>query len=456
MANRASSPPDLEKPGTGSKATLLPSRFLQGPFAVATSYSAILILLLAGAVYLAARHNPAGTQLHMSGQIPIVAASPRIPELREIVGLFQPHQTITDVLTRHGLSSELTNRIIDSARMEYNLARVRAGQPYWIHLTNDGDFRDFRYPVDDQRYLTVFQDPVQDRLVPVMKDFPYETRVEAVQGVIESSLFAAIKNLGEMDQLALDLADIFGSDIDFYSDIKNGDSFRILIEKKYLNGKCAKYGAIQAAVFQNGKKEFSGFRFTDENGKPAYYAPDGKSLKRSFLKSPLKFARISSKFSVARMHPILRVVRAHLGVDYAAPMGAPVQAVGAGTVISAGFSGGSGKMVRLRHSGGFETAYLHLSRIAAKPGTHVSQGDVIGYVGSTGLSTGPHLDFRVMRNGKPINPLKVIFPPGNPVSKDQFASFAALRDKLNSELQMTDGELAQTRLPGAPASRRPN
>ena len=188
------------------------------------------------------------------------------------------------------------------------------------------------------------------------------------------------------------------------------------------------------------RRLLTGFRFEDENGKPAYYAPDGKALKRSFLKSPLRFARISSRFSPARLHPILRTVRPHLGVDYAAPIGTPVQAVGAGLVTSAGYSGNNGRMVRIRHTGGFETMYLHLSRIAVRSGARVSQGQVIGYVGSTGLSTGPHLDFRVLRHGKAINPLKVIFPPGAPVPQSEFENFAALRDKLNNELRITDYE----------------
>jgi murein DD-endopeptidase MepM/ murein hydrolase activator NlpD len=210
-----------------------------------------------------------------------------------------------------------------------------------------------------------------------------------------------------------------------------------------LNGRFVKYGPIHAAAFHNRQKLLTGVRFEDENGKPGYYAPDGRSMKRSFLKSPLKFARITSKFSFGRMHPVLKTVRPHLGVDYAAAAGTPVQAVGSGVVTSAGASGGSGKMVRIRHSGGFETMYLHLSRVTVRSGARVDQGQVIGFVGSTGLSTGPHLDFRVVRHGTPINPLKVIFPPGLPVSPGRFADFAALRDKWNTELQATNNQLAR-------------
>ena len=276
-------------------------------------------------------------------------------------------------------------------------------------------------------------------MVPVLKDFQFDVRVEAVSGTIESSLFATVSNMGEKDQLALDLAEIFASDIDFYTDIQKGDSFKALIEKRYLDGNFTGYGAVLAASFTNNGKEFTGFRYEDENGKPAYYARDGKSLKKSFLKSPLKFARISSGFSLARRHPVLKIVRPHLGVDYAAAKGTPVQAVGDGVVISAGYSGASGNMVKIRHSHGYQTMYLHLSRIAVKRGARVSQGQVIGNVGSTGLSTGPHLDFRVYRNGKALNPLKVISPPGEPVSKERFASFAAVRDSLEKQLRDAGG-----------------
>jgi murein DD-endopeptidase MepM/ murein hydrolase activator NlpD len=375
-----------------------------------------------------------------SARVPAVSPVPPVPEFRQVVGTFEPRQTITHALKEQGLSAELINQIIVAARPEYNLARVRAGQNYWICFTREGIFRDFRYPVDDERYLTVFHDVGQGRLVPVMKSFPYETRVEPISAIIESSLFLTIRDIGEMDQLALDLADIFGSDIDFYTDIQKGDSFKVLIEKKYLDGQFTKYGEILAAAFKNDRKMLTGFRFEDENGKPAFYAPDGRALKRSFLKSPLRFTRISSRFSPARLHPITRTVRPHLGVDYAAPMGTPVQAVGAGMVTSAGFSGNNGRMVRILHAGGFETMYLHLSRIAVRSGARVSQGQVIGYVGSSGLSTGPHLDFRVLRHGKAINPLKVIFPPGAPIPRSEFESFAALRDKLNNELRITDYE----------------
>jgi murein DD-endopeptidase MepM/ murein hydrolase activator NlpD len=365
------------------------------------------------------------------------------PELKEIVGSFKPNQTVTEALLQQGLSSNLIYEIVDCARPVYNLAKVRADRSYWLRFTQDGTFRDFRYPVDDERYLTVYQDVTRNKLVPVMKEFQFEIRLSNISAVIEDSLYGCIVGIGEDYQLALDLADIFGYDIDFNTDIQKGDSFRALIEKRFLDGQFVKNGAILVASVSNQGKMLTGIRFEDENGKPAYYAPDGKALKRSFLKSPLRVFRITSRFSYGRMHPILKVVRPHLGVDYAAPIGTPVQAVGSGIVVSAGAKGGNGKMVHLRHAGGYETKYLHLSRITVKVGARVSQGEIVGYVGSSGLSTGPHLDFRISRHGTPLNPLKVIFPPAKPVAPEKFSHFAALRDRLTPEVQITNTDSQQ-------------
>jgi murein DD-endopeptidase MepM/ murein hydrolase activator NlpD len=410
----------------------------------------LFVALLAGALYLQPwqllkDRRPQATTAE--NEAPVLSP---VTEFTEVVGSFQRNQTITQVLVSEGIPVEMVHEIVDAARPVYDLAKVKAEQLYYLCFTQDGKFSNFRYPVDDERYLTVYHDAGENRMVPVMKNFRYETRLENVSAEIESSLFASVIGIGERDQLALDLADIFGSDIDFYTDLQKGDSFRVRIEKKYLDGQFSKYGAILAADFTNQQKVLTGIRFEDEHGKPAYYAPDGKALKKSFLKSPLKFGRITSRFSAARRHPILKIVRPHLGVDYAAPMGTPVQAVAAGVVTGAGRSGGNGKMVQIRHSGGYETMYLHLSRIAVKSGARVAQGEVIGNVGSTGLSTGPHLDFRIRQKGKAINPAKVIFPPGAPVPDAQFARFAALRDTMMNELRLTVDDSKQASAGPAP------
>jgi murein DD-endopeptidase MepM/ murein hydrolase activator NlpD len=353
---------------------------------------------------------------------------------RQVDGIFKQNQTIMEVLMEQGLSGFLVQRIIDCARPDYNLAMVKADYPYHIRFDSDDRFLDFQYPVDSDRYLTVSYEYGKDSIASVIKPFPYEIRMEEASAVIESSLFQSIMDSGEKDQLAIELEDIFNSDVDFYIDIQKGDSFKVIVEKKYLDNEFSKYGAIMAASFVNRGKRILAFRFEDKNGKPAYYDQEGKALKKSFLKSPLKFTRISSRFSLARRHPITKKVQPHLGVDYAAPVGTPVRAVASGVVASAGSDGANGKFVKLRHSREYETAYLHLSKIAVKSGARVGQGEVIGYVGSTGLSTGPHLDFRIKRKGQALNPLKMIFPPGDPVPSEMFGQFASVRDQWMDRL----------------------
>ena len=357
---------------------------------------------------------------------------PVLPQLKTIVGEFAPNGNITDTLLRHGLTREQVLRLVDDARPVYNLARIAAGRPYWLEVAPDNDLRSFRYPLDDERYLTVYRKG--DRYVPVVKNFPFVTSVETVDGMVRSSLFAAMTDAREEERLALDLAEIFMWDIDFYTELQPGDSFRMIVEKKYLGDKLAKYGAILAASFTNQDRALTAFRFQSRPGVAEYFTADGKALKRSFLKSPLRFARVTSRFSGARMHPVLRIVRPHLGVDYAAPLGTPVVSVGAGTVVSAGSTPEAGKMLRIRHTGGYETLYLHLMQVGVRAGEHVDQNQVIGRVGSTGLSTGPHLDFRVMQHGRFINPAKVIFPPSPPVPASEFARFVAVRDPFLERL----------------------
>jgi murein DD-endopeptidase MepM/ murein hydrolase activator NlpD len=393
-------------------------------------------VICAGTLILAKRRS----QVPISADLPSIPAPPPPlqPALKEVAVKIGKNQTITDVLIRQGFSKQEIHQMVEASKPVYDLAMVGANQPCWIYYTAEGEFNDFRYVIDDERYLTLYRDS-QSGFVPEVKNFPYEARVEGVAGTIDGSLVASVLNCGEKEILALELANIFGSDIDFYTDLQKGDSYRILVEKKYLDGQFRKYGSILAADMVNQNKKFTGVRFEDEKGKPAYYAPDGKALERSFFKSPLKFAaRISSRFSGRRLHPILKIVRPHLGVDYVAPAGTPVQAVGAGVVIAAGYSGANGKMIKLRHAGEYETMYLHLSRILVKVGSRVAKGDLIGYVGSTGLSTGAHLDFRVSYRGKFVNPTKVVFPPAAPVRTDSYARFSAQRDAMLQQLELVD------------------
>jgi len=251
---------------------------------------------------------------------------------------------------------------------------------------------------------------------------------------------------GETPELSIDLAGIFAGEIDFNSDLQPGDSFSLMVEKIYREGRFAGYGPILAATFVNHGKHHQAVRFTPPGGQTGYYDEEGRSLKRFFLKSPLKFEpRVTSGFSYNRMHPILQQQMAHLGVDYAAPIGAPVIAVSNGVVVSAGEAGGAGRMVHLRHASGYETMYLHLSAFArgVRAGAHVEQGQVVGYVGASGLATGPHLDYRIRRNGVFVNPLREHqrMPPGDPIPASLLAQFRADREHLLGQLN------AATRVP---------
>ncbi len=291
-----------------------------------------------------------------------------------------------------------------------------------------------------------------------MELVPYEkTRtVVSVQGLISKespSLFAAMDAAGERPDLSIELADIFSGEIDFHADLQPGDTFRLTFEKVYREGRFSSYGSVMAAEFANGGRVLKAVRFTVPGGKPAYYDEKGRSLKRFFLASPLKFAAsVSSRFSLARMHPVLRIVRPHLGVDYQAPTGSPVVAVANGTVLSAGWSGEAGRLVHIRHASGYETLYMHLSSIAVRAGQHVGQGELVGRVGMTGLATGPHLDYRVRRNGAYLNPLTVqrSLPPGEPIPTSSLAAFTAERDRVFELL----GQAAPTQ-PVAPAAPAP-
>ena len=324
------------------------------------------------------------------------------------------------------LSPAGVHRLVEAARPVYDLARLSVGQPFGLALGPDGLLRAFTYGVDDLRTLRVLRRG--DALEAEMVTRSFETRVAGVSGVIESSLFATVTAAGEDDQLALDLADIFAWDVDFNTEIRRGDSFRVAVEKLHVDGRFCRYGRILSAEFVRGTRVLRAVRYDGEKSS-GYYDPAGTPLRKAFLRSPLKFSRISSRFTGARLHPILNVTRPHYGVDYAAPAGTPVLATGNGLVTMAGWKDDYGKTVRLRHPNGFETLYGHLSRIDVVPGQRVTQGMRVGAVGMTGLATGPHLDYRMVRRGSFVDPLKVQSPPAEPVPTRERPAFEQTRDE---------------------------
>jgi len=315
--------------------------------------------------------------------------------------------------------------------------KLRAERPFTLTRSLDGWLRAFEYEVDPDHYLRV--EPVSPlaphELAASVVAYKREETTAVMSGRIDRdapSLFEAMEKAGETADLSVELAAIFSGEIDFNSELQPGDSFRAAFRKITRENGTASYGSILAAEFENDGRRLEAFRFELPDGKAGYYDANGRSLKRFFLKSPLKFEpRITSRFSYSRRHPVLNIQRAHLGVDYAAPIGAPVVAVANGVVTQAGFAGDAGRLVAIRHASGYESLYLHLSSVLVRAGERVSQGDLVGRVGSSGLSTGPHLDYRLRKNGTYVNPVTEHrrMPPGDPIPASLMAAFTAERLK---------------------------
>jgi murein DD-endopeptidase MepM/ murein hydrolase activator NlpD len=354
-----------------------------------------------------------------------------------LTGFIPARTTVSDLFENHMVQNADAPVLISSIAAAIDVRRLRAGQPYSIDRLLDGRVRRFEYEIDNDKRLLVERAALEGtpRFIATIERIPKQSTVVAIEGDINretSSLTAAIDKAGERIELALGLADVFSGEIDFNSDLQPGDRFRVLVERHTRDGKLSGYGAILAAEFVNDNRRLKAIRFTPEGGSPAYYDENGRSLKRFFLKSPLKFEpRITSRFSTSRKHPILGYSRAHNGVDYHAPSGAPVAVVAPGVVTMAGWTSGGGRTVKVRHPNGYETEYLHLSSIAARAGARIGQGELVGRVGSTGLATGPHLHYGLKKNGRYVNPVieHRNMPPGEPVAAEFMSVFTTDRDR---------------------------
>ena len=378
-------------------------------------------------------------------QDPAPARTPAVdvllrPESAIFKGRVPRNSTLDSILRQH-LPTDLVDAAVRSAGSVFNPRRLRADRPYRLVLSFDGFLREFEYEIDADRFLRIIS---RDRDRPEVLDaevlpFEKESNVVAIRGEIDPahpSLISAMGMTGENIQLAIALADVFGGQVDFNSDLQPGDSFEVLFEKSMREGQFAGYGAILGATLVADGKAHQAFRWVHpDTGKASYYDGTGRSLKRFFLVSPLKFEpRITSHFSRRRLHPVLNTVRAHTGVDYGAPSGATVVSVAAGTVVSAGWAGGGGNQVRIRHDGGIETYYMHLSAFApgVRAGARVDQGQFIGRVGSTGTATGPHLHFSLRKNDAFVDPVaeRRRQPPGEPIPATLLESFRDSRDEM--------------------------
>ncbi|MGE0043323.1 MAG: M23 family metallopeptidase [Vicinamibacterales bacterium] len=387
----------------------------------------------------------AGVAWHLAAAEPEPAAPARVADVElprdaELISARVPSRTtLVSVLESHAVPADEIHAIISSASREFDLRRFRAGQPYRLDQLLDGHVRGFEYEIDGDHVLRLLRHEGGDAPAfdVAIADIPktYETTV--VEGTIDRetpSLVQALEASGERIDLGLAMADVFAGEIDFNNDLQPGDSFRLVVERATReDGAFAGYGPVRAAEFVNAGRSLRAIRFTPPGGKPGYYDEQGRSLKRLFLKSPLKFEpTITSSYSRARRHPVLKITRAHHGVDYRAPYGAPVVSVSSGVVSYAGWTTGGGRTVRVRHASGYESEYMHLSAIGVRRGARVAQGEVIGKVGNSGMVTATHLHYGLRKNGSYVNPVTEHrnMPPGEPVAKAYLAVFHAERDQV--------------------------
>lgn len=359
----------------------------------------------------------------------------------------KPGQTLSTVFDAEGLPPGEWLSVLRLGGDTLRLKSMRAGDT--LKLRKDGDrLAELMYVLDERRTLNVRRSG--ETLESVTLEATIEHRPTYAAASIESSLFLTGQSAGLSNGMIMQLADIFGYDIDFALDIRRGDRFTVIYEELYKDGQKLRAGNILAAEFVNQGNTYRAVRYTSPDGTSAYYTPQGQSLRKAFLRTPLDFARITSGFSLARRHPILNKIRAHKGVDYAAGTGTPIKASGDGRITFLGVKGGYGKVVVVRHGGSVETLYAHMSRYRASlsVGSRVRQGQIIGYVGKTGLATAPHLHYEFLVGGVHKNPVKVVLPRANPMPKALLTKFQASASPLLAQLDsLGRSEFAQTDAP---------
>ena len=428
----ADTPFTLTSPAPGSTASGAPSGPATNAAAAAPAAAAAAAVPPAGAaaapVRLAGAAGFDGAQLALSSIDVIVSRNDTLDRIFRRLKL-----NVADLASLRALPG-----------LKAHLDSLRPGES--LHFTHkDGELFGLQRRLNDAETLQVRRGG--DGLRADFVATPLETRTRIVGGRIYSSLFEAVEDAGAHDQTAVALADIFGWDIDFVLDVRPGDSFVVTYQEIWRDGHYLKDGPVLAASFVNQGREYRAVRYTDPGGVTSYYAPDGRSMRKAFLRAPLEFSRVSSGFNTARMHPILNRIRAHKGVDYAAPIGTPVRAAGDGVIRFAGVMGGYGNLVEIEHTHSITTVYGHLARFARgmRPGTRVTQGTVIAYVGMTGLATGPHLHYEYRVNGVFKNPQTVALPAAAPIDATYSADFHAKTDPLLASLDLAVGPMLVSR-----------
>ena len=351
-----------------------------------------------------------------------------------VPGQVRSGQNLSDILMKQGISMTEIDAISKKSILTFDVRKMKINNPFYFFMSKKqpSKVEYFIYEINPVDYVVY---DLSDSLRIYKEKKPIVTQIKTASGVITSSLWNTMKAQALNPVLAMDLSDIYAWSIDFFG-IQKGDKFRVIYEENFVSGKSIGIGRIFAAQFVHANEDFYAFRFT-QNNEESYFDDKGKSLKKAFLKSPLKFSRISSQFSNSRFHPVLKIYRPHHGVDYAAPTGTPVMSIGDGTVIAKAYqAAGGGNYLKIKHNSVYTTSYMHLSKYGdgISSGVRVRQGQIIGYVGATGLASGPHLDFRVFLNGTPVNPLTIKAPPTEPVSQKNMSDYTVHRDSMMTKL----------------------
>lgn len=350
--------------------------------------------------------------------------------------MVQHNQNLSDILLRSGVDYPTIHRLVSASDTVFDVRKIRVGQPYTLFYTPDTlrRLRHFVYTIDNTDYLIY---SLGDSITARRRSKPVSIVDRTASARIESSLWNAITGQGLNPSLALELSEIFAWTVDFFG-IEKGDYFKVLYQERFVDSTSIGVGQVKAALFRHRNRHYYAFHF-NEDGEWNYFDENGNSLRKAFLKAPLKFSRISSRFSSGRLHPVLKIRRPHHGVDYAAPAGTPVYAIGDGRVTHKGWDAkGGGNYLKIKHNSVYTTVYMHLKGFAPglSQGKQVRQGELIGFVGSTGLSTGPHLDFRVFQNDRPIDPLKMEAPSAEPVKAVHKERFMVHADSLKKMIDM--------------------
>jgi murein DD-endopeptidase MepM/ murein hydrolase activator NlpD len=344
------------------------------------------------------------------------------------------NEFLSDLLVKHKVSYQQIELLVNKAKAVFDVRKIQTGKSYMILSSKDGEKKAqyFIYEPSPFRYV-VYELTGETDAKTVER--PVDVLVKENSGVVTSSLWNAIVDNGMTYGVAAKMEEVLAWSLDFHQ-IRKGDRFKLVYEEQFIEGELVGIGRIHAAYFKNGSKEFNAYYYEDEKHK-GYFDAEGRPMKKAFLQAPVQFSRISSPYNLKRFHPILRRVKAHLGTDYAAPYGTPILAVASGTVVKAEVSGGNGRYVKLRHDKVYETQYLHMQKFAAgiRPGVRVNQGDVIGYVGSTGLATGPHVCFRFWKNGQQVDHRRENLPPPNPMTGESLEAFKKVQSELQAKLE---------------------